>query len=80
MFALEAVVARHLAAGRQRAALLGDALDVPAQLDFLGEQGLARAAVGVAFVGETQGVAPGQLGGGNEDRGTSVDVGHGGLR
>jgi hypothetical protein len=38
-------------AGRQRAALLGDALDLPAERDLLGEQGGAGVAVVGAFAG-----------------------------
>src|SRR6476469_4163520 len=44
-FAFERVVLGDLAARRQCAALLGDAFDVAAQFDFLGQQRLAGAAV-----------------------------------
>src|SRR6202040_3550191 len=72
VFALKPVAGAALAAGRQRTALNGPPFDVPAQLDFLGEQRIARAAVVVAFVRERDAVALHQLDGGNE----GWNVGH----
>lgn len=48
----EAMVAGHLAPGRQRSALPGHPLDVPAELDLLGQQCRARGAVLGTLVGE----------------------------
>ena len=42
----------HFLDGLNGAALLGDTLDVPAQLHLLFQQGIARLPVGGAFVGE----------------------------
>jgi hypothetical protein len=53
---LETVVAAHIAAGRQGAALGSDALDVAPQLDLLGEECRSGGAVLGAFVGDPNGV------------------------
>src|SRR5205085_4385125 len=46
ILALEAIVFRNLPARRQPSAQLGDALDVPAELDLLGEKRVAGPPVG----------------------------------
>jgi hypothetical protein len=52
--ALEDIVLGELAALGQRSALLGDTLDVPAQLHLLLQQGIARLPIGRTFVGEME--------------------------
>ena len=67
VLALEAVVAGDLAARRQLAALLGHPFDLPAKLDLLGQQRIARLPVVVALIGK-MGLLPGrQLFGGAEN-------------
>ncbi len=53
-----------LAAGRQRAALLRDSLDVTAQLDLLGQQRLAGTAILGAFVRKANATGAREFGGG----------------
>ncbi len=64
VFALEAVVADHRAAGRQRPPLGGHALDMTAQRDLLREKGGAGGAILGAFVGDSDRVDTGEFGGG----------------
>src|SRR5438552_7393430 len=52
--ALEAIILRDGAAGRQGAAPRGDTLDPAAQGHLLLEQGISRLAVAGAFAGKTQ--------------------------
>ena len=61
MLALEAIVLGHAAARRQVPALLGDALDMAAQLDLLGEQRVAGASVVLALVRVVRPVPGGEL-------------------
>ena len=61
----EAIVLRF-AARRQRAALRGDALDVAAQLDLLGEQAFTGVAILGALVWKRRAALGGELGGGGE--------------
>src|SRR5258706_12319594 len=63
-FALESIILLDLAARRQRPALLGDALDVTAKLDLLGQQRFAGAAVFGALVGKADATGPREFGGG----------------
>jgi hypothetical protein len=51
---LENVVFSEFPAGRKRAALRGDPLDLPAELDFLVEQRVAGPSVGFALVRKVQ--------------------------
>ena len=69
VLALETVVADHRAAGRQRPPLGGDALDMTAQLDLLGEQRGAGGAILGAFVGDSHRVDAGEFGGGFQECG-----------
>ncbi len=75
--ALEPVVAGDLAAGRQGAALGGDALQMATQLVLLLEQGGAGGAVLGALIGEADRAVVGELGGGDQGRGLGV---HGASR
>src|SRR6185369_3946030 len=52
VLAFERVSPGHLAAGRQGATLLRHTLDVATELDFLGEERVARMTIFVAFVRE----------------------------
>src|SRR6202790_4358106 len=63
-FADKSVILLDLAAGRQFAALLGDALDMAAKLDLLRQQRLAGAAIFGALIGKTNVAGTRQLGGG----------------
>ena len=68
VLANEAVVARHLSAGRQRTTLLRHPLDMPPELDLLRQQGIAGAAIFGAFVGKADVVCFRQLGCGFQHR------------
>ena len=71
LFADEEIILKDNAAGRQGAALRGDALDVTAQFNLLGKECCPRATVFGALVGKVQSML-GQLGG----RGESLVAGH----
>src|SRR6202022_4546777 len=64
LFALEGIILFDLAARRQAAALLGDALDVAAKLDLFSQQRLAGAAIFGALVGKTKAAGAREFGGG----------------
>jgi hypothetical protein len=61
VFALEAIIAGHRAARRQRPALRRDALDMTAQFNLLGEQRGAGGAILGAFVGDSHRVNASEL-------------------
>src|ERR1700687_3232373 len=80
LFALEGVILLDLAARRQRAALLGDALDVTAQLDLFSQQHLTGTAIFGALVGKTNATGACQVGGrfqGGTAHGFQRGTGHG---
>src|SRR5665213_3280995 len=62
--ALEGIILFDLAARRQPAPLLRDALDMAAKLDLLGQQRLPGAAIFGALVGKTEVTGARQFGGG----------------
>ena len=72
VFALEPVVADHLAAGRQGAPHRGDPLEMAAELDLLDKQRCPRGAVFGALVGKTDRVQAGELGGGDKTVGHRI--------
>jgi hypothetical protein len=80
MFALEGIILFDFAAGRKFSALLGDALDVAAKLDLLGQQRLAGAAIFGTLVGKANITRAGQVGGGFQvgtARGFQAGTAHG---
>src|SRR5438067_3162801 len=64
LFALESIILFDLAARRQPAALLGDALDMAAKLDLLSQQRFARTAIFGALVGIAKAAGSREFGGG----------------